>query len=311
MKLIVHVGKQPERAFQAKCKTLGGALIFPNIFQTSSSMDEFQLPLIDCNEKTNWILIPKPTVTHKINTQRNLLFDELNITGIKQVLNKLQIPLSTTWLHELRHFTIDQYRMIRYQTRVILRQKPSDTYIQSNVDKDILLKPKSSALGQSSNLLSLTNDDHDITSHELYSCGKKSNNYSSGLGSHRSTKKYSCPNKYVADDPKATCPDCGSLLNKFLTFVPPPNSTEVGSSSSSSSRANDDVGIVKGVVTYMIMDDLEVKPMSSISSIALLNTFNVKEIGALQEKIVSVGINEGLRLLKASLLTKTVLTHVL
>ncbi|KAF4357743.1 hypothetical protein G4B88_023201 [Cannabis sativa] len=171
--------------------------------------------------------------------------------------------------------------------------------------RDILLKPKSSALGQSSNLLSLTNDDHDITSHELYSCGKKSNNYSSGLGSHRSTKKYSCPNKYVADDPKATCPDCGSLLNKFLTFVPPPNSTEVGSSSSSSSRANDDVGIVKGVVTYMIMDDLEVKPMSSISSIALLNTFNVKEIGALQEKIVSVGINEGLRLLKASLLTKT------
>ncbi|KAM6567948.1 hypothetical protein CsatA_027076 [Cannabis sativa] len=165
----------------------------------------------------------------------------------------------------------------------------SDTYIQSNVDKDILLKPKSSALGQSSNLLSLTNDDHDITSHELYSCG---NNYSSGLGSHRSTKKYSCPNKYVADDPKATCPDCGSLLNKVLNFVPPPNSTEVGSSSSSSSRANDDVGIVNGVVTYMIMDDLEVKPMSSISSIALLNTFNVKEIGALQEKIVSVGINE-------------------
>ncbi|KAF4371544.1 hypothetical protein G4B88_008259, partial [Cannabis sativa] len=186
----------------------------------------------------------------------------------------------------------------------------SDTYIQSNVDKDILLKPKSSALGQSSNLLSLTNDDHDITSHELYSCGKKSNNYSSGLGSHRSTKKYSCPNKYVADDPKATCPDCGSLLNKVLNFVPPPNSTEVGSSSSSSSRSNDDVGIVKGLVTYMIMDDLEVKPMSSISSIALLNTFNVKEIGALQEKIVSVGINEGLRLLKASLLTKTVLTHV-
>ncbi|KAM6547093.1 hypothetical protein CsatB_027829 [Cannabis sativa] len=186
----------------------------------------------------------------------------------------------------------------------------SDTYIQSNVDKDILLKPKSSALGQSSNLLSLTNDDHDITSHELYSCGKKANNYSSGLGSHCSTKKYSCPNKYVADDPKATCPDCGSLLNKVLTFVPPPNSTEVGSSSSSSSRSNDDVGIVKGLVTYMIMDDLEVKPMSSISSIALLNTFNVKEIGALQEKIVSVGINEGLRLLKASLLTKTVLTHV-
>ncbi|KAF4357809.1 hypothetical protein F8388_024420 [Cannabis sativa] len=42
----------------------------------------------------------------KISTQRHL-FDELNITGIKQVLNKLQVPLSTIWLHELRHFTID------------------------------------------------------------------------------------------------------------------------------------------------------------------------------------------------------------
>uniref|UniRef100_A0A803Q471 Uncharacterized protein n=1 Tax=Cannabis sativa TaxID=3483 RepID=A0A803Q471_CANSA len=242
----------------------------------------------------------------------------------------------------------------------------SDTYIQSNVDKDILLKPKSSALGQSSNLLSLTNDNHDITSHELYSCGKKSNNYSSGLGSHRSTKKYSCPNKYVADDPKATCPDCGSIVKGVVTYMIM-DDLEVKPMSSISSIAllntfnvkeigalqekivsvgineekrvlfaeagkdftdflfsllsmpigtiirllstNGMVGTL-GVVTYMIMDDLEVKPMSTISSIALLNTFNVKEVGALEEKTVSLGINEGLRLLKASLETKTVLTHV-
>ena len=42
------------------------------------------------------------------------------------------------------------------------------------------------------------------------------------------------------------------------------------------------------------MDDLEVKPMSIISStITLLNTFNVKEIGALDEKVVvNLGMDE-------------------
>lgn len=56
--------------------------------------------------------------------------------------------------------------------------------------------------------------------------------------------------------------------------------------------ASGGAGFVKGVVTYMVMDDLEVKPMSTISSITVLNKFNVKDVGALQEKTVSLGLNE-------------------
>ncbi|KAF7814877.1 DUF674 family protein [Senna tora] len=41
-----------------------------------------------------------------------------------------------------------------------------------------------------------------------------------------------------------------------------------------------------GVVTYMVMDDLVVQPTSFISSITLVNKFNVKEVGALHEKVV-------------------------
>lgn len=37
-------------------------------------------------------------------------------------------------------------------------------------------------------------------------------------------------------------------------------------------------------MTYMIMDDLEVKPMSTISSIALLNNFNVRDVLLLEER---------------------------
>lgn len=51
-------------------------------------------------------------------------------------------------------------------------------------------------------------------------------------------------------------------------------------------------GFVKGVVTYMVSDDLVVKPMSIISSITMLNKFNVKEVGCLEEKVVSLEMKE-------------------
>ncbi|PNX70020.1 hypothetical protein L195_g057038 [Trifolium pratense] len=69
-------------------------------------------------------------------------------------------------------------------------------------------------------------------------------------------------------------------------------------------------GFVKDVATFMVMDDLVIKPMSTISTITLLNKLNVKDIGTLQEKVVEMGMEEGIKLLKASLQSKTVLTTV-
>ncbi|XP_017647963.2 uncharacterized protein LOC108488178 [Gossypium arboreum] len=43
-------------------------------------------------------------------------------------------------------------------------------------------------------------------------------------------------------------------------------------------------GYVKGVVTYMVMDDLVVSPMSKISSITLLNKFKFQEVGIFEER---------------------------
>ncbi|KAL0418246.1 UNVERIFIED_CONTAM: hypothetical protein Sradi_1238100 [Sesamum radiatum] len=74
--------------------------------------------------------------------------------------------------------------------------------------------------------------------------------------------------------------------------------------------SQDGGGFVKGVVTYMVMDNLEVNPVSTISSITLLNKFNVKEVGLLQEKVVNLGMDEALKLLKASLQSEKVLTEV-
>ena len=51
-------------------------------------------------------------------------------------------------------------------------------------------------------------------------------------------------------------------------------------------------GFVQGVVTYTVMDDLKVAPMSTISGITLLNTFGITDIGTLQEKTVQLGYDE-------------------
>ncbi|GMN57304.1 hypothetical protein TIFTF001_026417 [Ficus carica] len=59
----------------------------------------------------------------------------------------------------------------------------------------------------------------------------------------------------------------------------------------------------------MIMDDLVVEPMSAISGIVLLK-FNIKDVGVLEERVVDITMSEGLKLLQASLQSKTVLTSV-
>ncbi|GMI87143.1 hypothetical protein like AT5G01130 [Hibiscus trionum] len=65
-----------------------------------------------------------------------------------------------------------------------------------------------------------------------------------------------------------------------------------------------------GGVHYMIMDDLAVMPMSATSIITLLNKFNVKDVGYLKEEVITVGVTEGVELLRASMQSKTVLSSV-
>ncbi|KAK7821154.1 hypothetical protein CFP56_037935 [Quercus suber] len=111
---------------------------------------------------------------------------------------------------------------------------------------------------------------------------------------------------YVAYDIRAICPSCSQVMNceQHMVDRPSPSATKTSSSCTEG-------GYVKGLVTYMVMDDLEVKLMSTISSITLLiNKFNVKGIRALEEKVVNFGMDEGVKLLKASLYSKNVLTDV-
>ena len=51
-------------------------------------------------------------------------------------------------------------------------------------------------------------------------------------------------------------------------------------------------GFVQGVITYILMDDLMVTPMSMISSITLVNKFNSKDVNSLEERTVNLGREE-------------------
>ncbi|TYH51384.1 hypothetical protein ES332_D10G269200v1 [Gossypium tomentosum] len=131
--------------------------------------------------------------------------------------------------------------------------------------------------------------------------------YKPGLWSSLSTsiytKFYRCSNykpkedcsKYMANG-FSWCPSCYKQMDLDFTFV--------------NFRDKVGVGFVKESVTYMITDDLAVRPMSAKSIFTLLNHLNIKDAGDLEEKVIAVGANEGVELLRASMQTKTVLTAV-
>ncbi|XP_049409214.1 uncharacterized protein LOC125872526 [Solanum stenotomum] len=157
----------------------------------------------------------------------------------------------------------------------------NDTYIQSNQDKDILLKPKSPVGIFSVPFLALNDVPAQKTSYicaSAYVCGPTTSTY-------------------VTDVPNSLCPNCRNRMSRKLTYLTPQGVKEPG--------------FVKEAVKYMVMDDLVVKPLSIVSSITGLNKyFNAKDVGSLQEKVVNLGMAEALKLLKASFESKTVLTSV-
>ncbi|XP_062156532.1 uncharacterized protein LOC133864266 [Alnus glutinosa] len=103
---------------------------------------------------------------------------------------------------------------------------------------------------------------------------------------------------YVADDNSTVCPQCKSKMNCLVTFLEP--TSAIGESSTS------EEDYVKRTATYMVMDDMEVKPLSSTTLIPLLTKFN--DTNDIEEKVVDVGMDEGVKLLQASFQSKTVLT---
>ncbi|XP_042459300.1 uncharacterized protein LOC122042954 [Zingiber officinale] len=133
-------------------------------------------------------------------------------------------------------------------------QELDDSYLQNSKGKSILLNPIHSPSP------SLLLPGPSSSSKNVYfHCGNR--NYSGC---------YECVSKVNG----ALCPHCKNKMSKQMTYV------EGGEKDD---NVDPNVGFVKGVVTYTIMDDLTVTPMSSISSITLLGTGGVGDLLAVDE----------------------------
>ncbi|KAH7667776.1 hypothetical protein IHE45_12G081700 [Dioscorea alata] len=171
----------------------------------------------------------------------------------------------------------------------------SSSYMQPDQKKDILLNPNGQSHCQNNVLLLPAPAPAKVDTY--YSCGNvKRNDYDYDYGSISL-----CP-RYVSEVCGIACPSCKRKMDKVMQLLDHESGQEL--------KRNQVGGYVKDVVTYTIMDDLSVMPMSSISSITLLNKFSIKNVNVLKEQTVKLGMEEAMELLKASFDSKTVLTDV-
>ncbi|KAK1419599.1 hypothetical protein QVD17_28804 [Tagetes erecta] len=235
-------------------------------------------------------MAPKSNVTLKLlvdKTTQRVLFAEAGKDFIDFLFSLLALPVGTVIK------LLDNKNMIGGLFNVYKSVSDlNNDYIQSNQNKDVLLKPKFTLPFASPQVPLLSNESF-------------SPSLSSSTATNSSAVYYkctSCSNNGLVSTTSRICPSsyCGRTMSAVVDdrYV-----------LKSAADANGG-GFVKGLVTYMVTDDLAVSPMSTISNITLLSKFNIKDLGALEEKVVHIGMDEGLELLKHSLNSKTVLTDV-
>ncbi|KAE8670746.1 Detected protein of unknown function [Hibiscus syriacus] len=161
-----------------------------------------------------------------------------------------------------------------------------DSYFQSAPEKDMLLRPILTNYAANVDFLlpSLQSSTHT----RLYKCASRS----------CMNVTFECYSRCLSNSHNNN--GFGSM-HQNLTFVNPTNEAPYSG------------GVERGFVeegVYMIMDDLTVTPICARSIFTLLNEFNVKDVGYLEEKVVAVGVNEGVELLRASMQSKNVISSV-
>ncbi|XP_028779613.1 uncharacterized protein LOC114735991 [Neltuma alba] len=212
--------------------------------------------------------------------EERVLFAEASKEFIDFLFNLLRLPVGTVIRLLTKNAMVGCLGKL-YESAENL----SDVYLNNpEQDRNTLLKP-SAPLGPGYLLPAAIDDDR----HDTNSSGTTTNLYMCG----------SCSNHDVTYVEDTKCPHCSwGVMSHAVQLV------------GNDTKATEVKGFVKGVVTYTVMDDLEVRPMSTISTITLISKFKVKDISALQERVVELGMEEGIELLKASLQCKNVLTSV-
>ncbi|KAL0905069.1 hypothetical protein M5K25_027244 [Dendrobium thyrsiflorum] len=153
-------------------------------------------------------------------------------------------------------------------------------HLQTEACKEMLLNPRSAAAKICEDLK--IKNIHDDNPRGFYICKETDCLIQS-----------SCYYTYVT---KGRCSRCGKLMNKDWSW---------------SKRAEEKRGVfVNDRADFIITDDLRVMPISLISGFSLLEELRIKDAGILEERVIDVGNDEALKLLRISLVSKRALTRL-
>lgn len=143
-----------------------------------------------------------------------------------------------------------------------------NTYLLSTRSKSQLLNPTTSTAASTNFLLLSVSTNAPVDKiNKYYRCLVSGSIYQSEF------------HNYVTDAYGTACPACQNPMIVQVQLI-------------AKKEEKSKKGFVKGVVTYIVMDDLSVVPMSTISSITLLSRFRIKDLSTLEEKIVSLSHQE-------------------
>ena len=220
----------------------------------------------DPHQKKKFFLSQKPSLKLLINRKsKGVLFAEAEKEFIDFLFTLLALPVATVTKLLKDHSLVGCIGNLNDSGESL-----SDTYIQPGQTKNNLLNPILPPPFQ--NIPLLLQDSETGKPMKFYTCNGNSGPYGSATD-----------HGYITDVRGLACPCCkrGIIIEKNHVTSSAVSPSSVGGG-----------GLVRGVVTYTVMDDLVVKPMSTISCIALLNRFDVRDVGCLEESVVEIGFNE-------------------
>ncbi|MED6119625.1 hypothetical protein PIB30_013257 [Stylosanthes scabra] len=227
-----------------------------------------------------------------IDTKNNkVLFAEASKDVVDFLFTLLQLPLATVIKLLTKESVVGSLGNLYSSVENL-----NHVYMQPNLSKDLLLNPTilPSSSSVSGLLPSAAINNHSQITPKLYRCNR-------GCGSGNTVTD-------VYNSRCGSCSNYGGRMTTEVNYIKGEATATSATDPATSGHSNN--GFVKEVVSYMIFDNLAIQPMSTISSITMLNQFNIKDVGVLKEAVFQLGIDEGLKLLKASMESKSVLTSV-
>ncbi|KAK2643795.1 hypothetical protein Ddye_018990 [Dipteronia dyeriana] len=136
-----------------------------------------------------------------------------------------------------------------------------ESFLQPNQDKNSLLNPRAPVYATG---IPLTLSDYDFNAQKSYKCSK-------------------CYD-YMAEVPNLNCSNCKGKVSIGMSYVPP--------SPVNYSLGPVEGGYLRGLATYIVMDNLEFMPMSTKMFVSLLKKSAVKDLDSLEDIEVDLGVEE-------------------